>query len=101
MPANSSAASGEQAAPSKQSAGITRLRLMRCSIIHRNGRHVLHYDRVCAHSRDSGERQQHTLSESINACLRIQYVAGKLLGIMLAILMQMAAVIIASSILYQ
>ena len=33
--------------------------------------------------------------------LRIQYVAGKLWGIMLAILMQMAAVIIASSILYQ
>ncbi len=33
--------------------------------------------------------------------LRIQYVAGKLLGIMLAILMQMVAVIIASDILYQ
>ncbi|AMR49047.1 MULTISPECIES: ABC transporter permease [Bacillus amyloliquefaciens group] len=48
------------------------------------------------------ERQQHTLFRIKSMpVLRIQYVAGKLLGIMLAILMQMAAVIIASSILYQ
>ena len=48
------------------------------------------------------ERQQHTLFRIKSMpVLRIQYVAGKLLGIMFAILMQMAAVIIASSILYQ
>lgn len=48
------------------------------------------------------ERQQHTLFRIKSMpVLRIQYVAGKLLGIMLAILMQMAAVIIASGILYQ
>ena len=48
------------------------------------------------------ERQQHTLFRIKSMpVLRIQYVAGKLWGIMLAILMQMAAVIIASSILYQ
>ena len=48
------------------------------------------------------ERQQHTLFRIKSMpVLHIQYVAGKLLGIMFAILVQMAAVIIASSILYQ
>ncbi|MEC3656349.1 ABC transporter permease [Bacillus siamensis] len=47
------------------------------------------------------ERQQHTLFRIKSMpVLHIQYVAGKLLGIMFAILIQMAAVIIASSILY-
>ncbi|PAD63024.1 ABC transporter permease [Bacillus siamensis] len=47
------------------------------------------------------ERQQYTLFRIKSMpVLHIQYVAGKLLGIMFAILIQMAAVIIASSILY-
>ncbi|MEW4060843.1 ABC transporter permease [Bacillus siamensis] len=47
------------------------------------------------------ERQQHTFFRIKSMpVLHIQYVAGKLLGIMFAILIQMAAVIIASSILY-